>query len=63
VSRGALLPGDELAFASVKFRVSMGPPRDDAEHREVTEMMTFPPGDPHHLESESSGSDVRLLPE
>ena len=25
VTRGALLPGDELAFASVKFRVHLGP--------------------------------------
>jgi len=61
VSRGALLPGDELAFASVKFRVSIGPPRADAEHQEATELMMFPPGD--HLESDSSGSDVRLLPD
>jgi pSer/pThr/pTyr-binding forkhead associated (FHA) protein len=25
VTRGALLPGDELAFASVKFRIHLGP--------------------------------------
>ncbi len=31
VTRGALLPGDELAFASVKYRVHLGPgePADD----------------------------------
>lgn len=28
VTRGALLPGDELAFASVKFRVHLGPDAD-----------------------------------
>lgn len=39
VIRGALLPGDELSFASEKYRVEMGPdqPGDDVEHAAVTE--------------------------
>ncbi|WP_417851357.1 FHA domain-containing protein [Thalassoglobus sp.] len=35
VSRGALLPGDEIAFANVKFRVHLGP--DEVEPSEQTE--------------------------
>ena len=31
VVRGALLPGDELAFAGEKFRVEMGPGEPDSE--------------------------------
>jgi pSer/pThr/pTyr-binding forkhead associated (FHA) protein len=33
VVRGALLPGDELAFAGEKFRVEMGPGEPDPEPR------------------------------
>ena len=43
VSRGALLPGDELAFAGVKFRVHLGPSKADNGHQEQTEMLTIPP--------------------
>lgn len=34
VVRGALLPGDELAFAGEKFRVEMGPGEPDLEDAE-----------------------------
>ncbi|MDA0835657.1 MAG: FHA domain-containing protein [Planctomycetota bacterium] len=48
VSRGALLPGDELAFASVKYRVQMGPGESRTPTVDKTEMMTsfpvFAPG-------------------
>ncbi len=37
VTRGALLPGDELAFASVKFRVHLGPDPDPSEEDEANE--------------------------
>lgn len=47
VTRGALLPGDELAFASVKFRVHLGPAEQngDAEvlPEEPTEMIRVAP--------------------
>uniref|UniRef100_A0A7C4QP79 FHA domain-containing protein n=1 Tax=Schlesneria paludicola TaxID=360056 RepID=A0A7C4QP79_9PLAN len=47
VVRGALLPGDELAFASEKFRVEMGPdvaePPSDV-HTAQTEEIVAPPG-------------------
>lgn len=70
VTRGALLPGDELAFASVKFRVHLGPApadEDDAEPDHPTEMITsFPAGrrsaPPERFSAEAdSDSDVRLL--
>lgn len=48
VVRGALLPGDELAFAGEKFRVEMGPGEPDtdveAEHQNAfTEVIELPP--------------------
>ena len=62
VTRGALLPGDELSFASVKFRVHLGP--GDAEYGpdEATEMLTELPAEPI-FEDEDSDSDVQLLPD
>lgn len=46
VVRGALLPGDELSFASEKFKVEMGPgdpDGDDEIHSARTEMFDLPP--------------------
>ena len=77
VTRGALLPGDELAFANAKFRIYLGPAEADAPNDEATEMMTSPPdspaGDREAPEDEDfaagdrvgvgSDSDVRLLSE
>ncbi|MCH7988294.1 MAG: FHA domain-containing protein [Planctomycetes bacterium] len=59
VTRGALLPGDELSFASVKFRVHLGPGEAEYGHDEATEMLTAEPifGD------EDSDSDAQLLPD
>ncbi|MCA9052217.1 MAG: FHA domain-containing protein [Planctomycetaceae bacterium] len=37
VTRGALLPGDELALANVKFRVHLGPGDPGVGHHEQTE--------------------------
>lgn len=45
VTRGALLPGDELAFANARFRVYLGPDESDQDMQrpDRTEMMTsFP---------------------
>jgi pSer/pThr/pTyr-binding forkhead associated (FHA) protein len=39
VTRGALLPGDELAFASAKFRVHLGPGEPEAGNHDRTEML------------------------
>ncbi len=39
VTRGALLPNDELAFAGAKFRVHLGPGEADVGHHEHTEMI------------------------
>jgi pSer/pThr/pTyr-binding forkhead associated (FHA) protein len=72
VTRGALLPGDELAFGSLKFRVHLGPGEPEAGHDEKTEMLSvFRSVDDERDESElvavdsvaESDSDVRLLPD
>jgi predicted component of type VI protein secretion system len=78
VMRGALLPGDELAFAKVKYRVHLGPGEPDVGPQERTEMIAafeasqddtggeFAALDePPAREidvSDHSDSDVRLLP-
>ena len=67
VVRGALLPGDELAFAGEKFRVEMGPgdPDPDPEIQNAhTEMIDY--GSVEDFEEfeeyavDSSHSDVRF---
>ncbi|HTN01165.1 FHA domain-containing protein [Planctellipticum variicoloris] len=73
VVRGALLPGDELSFASEKFRIEMGPdaPEADAEpdDRAVTEEIVLPQAEIVEYfgfvepESDRSDSDVRMLGE
>jgi pSer/pThr/pTyr-binding forkhead associated (FHA) protein len=62
VTRGALLPGDELSFASVKYRVHLGPGEAEYGADEATEMLTDPPSEPI-FEDEDSDSDVQLLPD
>lgn len=45
ITRGAVLPGDELAFASVKFKVYLGPDEvegDEVGHDDRTEVMASP---------------------
>lgn len=43
VTRGALLPGDELAFAAVKFRVHLGPtPAMVPRGEQTEELHNFP---------------------
>lgn len=73
VVRGALLPGDELAFAGEKFRVEMGPgepdPEPNAEIRNAqTEVIVMDEVDASSEFDEfvpegrkSSQSDVRFL--
>jgi pSer/pThr/pTyr-binding forkhead associated (FHA) protein len=77
VIRGALLPGDELAFAGEKFRVDMGPGEPDSDkeevhnsHTEVIELGNLPPLDEHFgtYDAErplqtASDSDVQRLSE
>ena len=56
VSRGAILPGDELSFASIKFIVQLGRSVPDIDEQERgTEMLT---NSSHFLDSES---DVRMV--
>ncbi len=74
VTRGALLPGDELAFANSKYKVHLGPDDPDmVENDAGTEMMIKMPerqNEEERLDSNdgdvlpqrrSSISDVRLL--
>jgi pSer/pThr/pTyr-binding forkhead associated (FHA) protein len=71
VTRGALLPGDELAFANARFRVYLGPDEPELDRRpDRTEMMTsFPAADLANDDSFDdeavaglgSESDVRLI--
>ncbi|RMG37175.1 MAG: FHA domain-containing protein [Planctomycetota bacterium] len=77
ITRGALLPGDELAFASARFKVFLGPDEPPAEHEQPTEVMSAVPSvdvaaDQFTAEPASedavpaeidSASDVRLLPD
>ena len=41
VSRGALLPGDEIAFADVKFRIHLGP-SEVTEHDHTEKLLSLP---------------------
>ncbi len=74
VVRGALLPGDELAFAGEKFRVEMGPGEPDLSDHDSnvenlnTEEIVLPVKEleedfrPYPLEPmRTSDSDVRFL--
>lgn len=76
VVRGALLPGDELAFAGEKFRVEMGPgdPDGEGEHVQnaVTEVIPSRPLEPEErfavqpaesYQKNNSDSDVMFLSE
>jgi pSer/pThr/pTyr-binding forkhead associated (FHA) protein len=69
VTRGALLPGDELAFASVKFRVHLGPslPNDEDqvighdERTAVIDQVREAEPEEYGDDSRHSSSDVRFL--
>jgi pSer/pThr/pTyr-binding forkhead associated (FHA) protein len=71
VTRGALLPGDELAFANARFRVYLGPDEPEPERRpDRTEKMTSCPEagqfsddsfDDEAVAGLGSESDVRLI--
>ena len=76
VVRGALLPGDELAFAGEKFRVEMGPGEPDLEDHEssvenaYTQEIDLPHKEPEENFASypldpmrTSDSDVRFLEE
>jgi len=70
VTRGALLPGDELAFASVKYTVYLGPDEDqDVSSHESTEVIGIvdqsgpAAADIPEYDERDSESDVRFLSE
>lgn len=42
VTRAALLPGDEVSFASVRFQVFLGPGQTSSIHEEHTEVLSLP---------------------
>ncbi len=43
ILRGALLPGDEISFARVKYKVFLGPGEPDVTPEDQTEVFTMPP--------------------
>lgn len=61
VTRGALLPGDELAFANAKYKVHLGPDDPDmVEHDAGTEVMIAMPKRQHQEDRmDDSDGDVR----
>lgn len=70
VTRGALLPGDELTFANIRFKVFLGPGEMPAKPNDHTEVLTIPnrPGEddfpplPFDFDDEPEiESDVRPL--
>jgi pSer/pThr/pTyr-binding forkhead associated (FHA) protein len=65
VTSGALLPGDELAFAGAKFRVHMGPDEgEDGEDYLATNTLddlADGPQEPSNPANQDSDSDVRML--
>ncbi len=75
VTRGALLPGDELSLATTRFRVHLGPDSPEANNNEVTQRIESLPADLDDDDAEeileleefpeeigrSSESDVRFL--
>lgn len=68
VTRGALLPGDELAFAKARYKVHLGPGEPKISLDDRTEFMTSFPGAGALAEAQpdfgrDSESDVRLLPD
>jgi pSer/pThr/pTyr-binding forkhead associated (FHA) protein len=64
ITRGALLPGDELSFAGSAYRVHLSPDEPATDAREKTEVMSPIPDvqdDSVDFDDGSSSSDVRLL--
>jgi len=63
VTRGALLPGDELSFASVRFRVHLGPGEPEVDQNDQTEYLVAPPGDDDDGEPIASLSASDIVPD
>jgi len=65
VTRGALLPGDILAFSSVKYKIHLGPDLDpssiDESAYRTEKIPLLDKNSPLHIDSDSSQSDVRML--
>ena len=59
VTRGALLPDDELSFASIKFRIHLGPGDPEVGHDESTELLTNLPKLPDIEKFEVPADDER----
>lgn len=63
VTRGALLPGDELAFANAKYKVHLGPDDPDmVEHDAGTEVMLAMPQRHHEEDRLDEDSDGNVRP-
>ncbi len=63
VTRGALLPGDELAFANAKYKVHLGPDDPDmVEHDAGTEVMLALPKRQHDEDRMDDDDDDDVRP-
>lgn len=63
VTRGALLPGDELAFANAKYRVHLGPDEPDLVEQDAgTEMMIAMPSNRQFEEDRMDDDDDDVAP-
>ena len=63
VTRGALLPGDELAFANAKYKVHLGPDDPEmVEHDAGTEMMIAMPKHQHDEDRMDDDDDDDVRP-
>ena len=63
ITRGALLPGDQLAFAGEKFRVHLGPDEPAVSPTDRTEMLSAYAAPVISETFASSQSDVQILPD
>jgi pSer/pThr/pTyr-binding forkhead associated (FHA) protein len=62
ITRGALLPGDELAFAKEKFEVFLGPDVEEASNPDETEVVTeF--SIPAVMRPKRGDDDIEFLPD
>ena len=61
VTRGALLPGDELSVANVKYRIHLGPGDPAVGHHEPTESLRTPSQNAEGRGTIPDDADVELV--
>lgn len=64
IMRGALLPGDELSFAGIRYRVHLGPGTPSVSHEMTEELRQFAPQrheDPQDPEADEPEPEIGVL--